>query len=112
MKLMPKKIGNLFSKFPLGSQRKKGKDARVVVKYFNPSGTSKWLITEGEQLKDGDWLMYGYFYIFGWDWGYVKLSELEDFINPHGEEIERDLYIGYPTISEALSLSSYRQRYA
>ena len=86
MKLMTKELEEKFKKYPLYSQDGKGKDAEIVVKYFNPYGRGTWLITEGEQQEDGDWLFFGYCHIFCWEWGYVSLSELESV-----GYIERDL---------------------
>ena len=86
MKLMTKELEEKFKKYPLYSQDGKGKDAEIVVRYFNPYGRGTWLITEGEQQEDGDWLFFGYCHIFCWEWGYVSLSELESV-----GYIERDL---------------------
>lgn len=44
---------------PIGSKDGQGKNAKVIVKYFNPCGAGTWLITEGEKLDNGDWLLYG-----------------------------------------------------
>lgn len=88
MKLMPKELEERFKQYPLYSQECKGFDAKVVVKYFNPYGHGTWLITEGEKQADGDWLLFGYCNIFCWEWGYVRLSELESV-----GILERDLSI-------------------
>lgn len=87
MKLMTKEIENKLKKSPLYSTDGQGKQANVIVKYFNPYGAGTWLITEGNQLPDGDWELYGYAHISDWEWGYVLLSELESL-----GTIERDLY--------------------
>ena len=78
---------------PLYSKESQGKDAEVLVKYFNPYGAGTWLITEAERQEDGDWLLFGYCCIFEWEWGYVLLSELQNLKLPFGLGIERDLYI-------------------
>lgn len=88
MKLMTKELEEKFKKYPFYSQDGKGKDAEIVVKYFNPYGSGTWLITEGEKQDDGDWLFFGYCHIFCWEWGYVSLSELQSV-----GYIERDLYL-------------------
>lgn len=93
MKLMTKELEKKFEQFPLYSQDGKGLDAKVVVKYFNPTGSGTWLITEGEKQKNGDWLFFGYCHIFEWEWGYVTLNELQDFRGQFGLGIERDLYL-------------------
>ena len=88
MKLMTKELEEKFKRYPLYSQDGKGKDAKIVVKYFNPFGIGTWLITEGEKQEDGDWLFFAYCHIFCWEWGYITLSELESV-----GYIERDLYL-------------------
>lgn len=101
MQLMTKEIEKRLSRYPLGSQESKDLNAKVIVKYFYPYGRSKWLITEGEKLENGDWQMFGYFHVldleWGWEWGYVWLSDLEAIQVPlffgYGK-IERDRYIG------------------
>lgn len=92
MKLLTKEIEEKLFNAPLGSTDGKGKDAEVIVKFFNPTGAGTWLITEGEKQEDGDWLLYGYCHIFEWEWGYVSLSEIESVNLPYGLKIERDLY--------------------
>lgn len=92
MKLLTKKIEEQLTKYPFGSQDGKGRNAKVVVKYFNPCGAGTWLITEGERQPDGDWLLFGYCHIFEWEWGYVSLNELQSVKGPLGLGIERDLH--------------------
>lgn len=94
MKLVTRKIANLFRTHPLGSQRRKKENAEVLAKYFDPYGTGTWLITEARQLSDGDWLMYGYFKTFsGWHWDYIQLSDLNRMNDYYYYQVERDLYI-------------------
>lgn len=88
MQLMTKELEKRFEKFPLYSQDGKGDEAIIAVKYFNPFGSGTWLITEGEKQEDGDWMFFGYCHIFEWEWGYVRLSELEKI-----GFIEKDLYL-------------------
>ena len=92
MLLMTKELEKQLSKYPIGSQDGKGMNAEVIVKYFNPCGAGTWLITEGEKQENGDWLFFGYCYLFEWEWGYVMLSELESVTLPFGLSIERELY--------------------
>ena len=88
---MTKELEEKFKAFPFCSQDGKGKDAVIAVKYFNPFGSGTWLITEGEKQEKLliKILFFGYCHIFCWEWGYVRLSELESV-----GCIERDLYIG------------------
>ena len=68
-------------------------DSIVLVKYFNPCGAGTWLITEAELQDDGNWLLFGYYHISCFEWGYLMLSELQNLKLPFGLTIERDLYI-------------------
>lgn len=93
MKLMTKEVEHRLERSPIYSKEKQLLDAQVAVKFFNPTGAGTWLITEGEKQEDGDWLLYGYITLgFGWEWGYVLLSELQSFRGLFGLGIERDLY--------------------
>lgn len=92
MKLMTKEIEKKLNRYPLYSQDGKGEEAEVVVKYFNPIGVGTWLITEGQQLDNGDWELFGYCNLFEWEWGTILLSELENLNLPYGMKIERDLH--------------------
>lgn len=91
MKLLTKEIISKFEKHPFGSQEEKGMDAEVLVKYFNPCGTGTWLITEAECVGD-DWRLFGYCYLFEWEWGFLMLSELESLRLPFRLTIERDIH--------------------
>jgi len=94
MKLLTKELEKRLAARPHRSQDGKGKDAEVIVKFFNPMGAGTWLITEGEKQDGGDWLLYGYCHIFEWEWGTVMLSELQSLRLPFGLGIERDMYTG------------------
>ena len=93
MELLTEEIIERFKKYPLYSQDGKGKNSLVLVKYFNPVGDGKWLITEAEKTESGDWLLFGYCHINCFEWGYILLSELQNLKLPFGLTIERDLYI-------------------
>lgn len=96
MKLITKEIEKLFEKYPIGSQEELLGEAKVIVKFFNPTGAGTWIITEGNKMEDGDYEMFGYCNL-GDDecaeLGYVYLSELEDLDLPLGLKVERDLYL-------------------
>lgn len=93
MELMTNELAEKLKKHPLYSHDGEGFEAEVVVKYFNAFGAGTWLITEGTKEENGDWLFFGYCHIHEWEWGYVRLSELEQ-INRSTIPalIERDLY--------------------
>ena len=59
MQLMTAEIEKALKKNPLYSQDGKGRDSKIVVKYFGGSAAT-WLITEGEPEPGGDWLLYGF----------------------------------------------------
>ena len=93
MVLFTKAIMEKLKRRPLYSTDGQGMKAEVVVKIFNPYGSGTWLITEGEQQENGDWLLYGYCHIHEWEWGYVLKSELENIrIGPYGLRLEREKY--------------------
>ena len=96
MELWTKELEQKALEHALYSQDGKGKQAKVLVKYFNPYGAGTWLITEAEKQENGDWLLFGYCHILEWEWGYVLLSEIQNtkvnvFVCKLG--LERDLYI-------------------
>lgn len=96
MKLITKELEKIFEKYPLGSQDGLGGKAKVIAKFFNPTGAGTWLITEAEKLENGDYEMFGYCHL-GDDemaeFGYVCLSELQNLKLPFGLTVERDLYM-------------------
>ena len=93
-KLITKDVLKKFEKYPIGSQDGKGRDAKVLVKFFGGYAAT-WLITEGSPWENGDYELYGYITLDGydWEWGYVLLSELQSLrLPPFGLPIERDMY--------------------
>lgn len=106
MKLITKELEKEFEKYPLKSQDGLMGKAKVVAKFFNPTGAETWLITEGSKLENGDYEMFGYCHSgddLMAEFGYVYLSELEQIKLPFGLGIERDLYIDKDiTILEAM----------
>ena len=96
MELWTEELEQKTINFQLYSQKNKGKQSKVLVKYFNPYGAGTWIITEAEKQENGDWLFFGYCYIHEWEWGYALLSELQATkVNVYGLKLglERDLYI-------------------
>lgn len=96
MKLMTKELEKLFEKYPLGSQEELGGKAKLLVKYFNPTGVGTWFITEGNKLENGDYEMFGYCHLGDDEMaelGYVMLSQLEELKLPFGLTVERDMYL-------------------
>ena len=60
MKLITKELEKLFEKYPIGSQDGLAGKAKVIAKFFNPTGVGTWIITEGNKLENGDYEMFGY----------------------------------------------------
>ena len=80
----------------------KGLEAEVLVKYFNPCGAGTWLITEAEREGD-DWRLFGYCYIYEWEWSYLMLSDLQNLRLPFGLTIERDIYTNGKYVKDFIS---------
>lgn len=96
MELMTEELKKKFEKYPIGSQEELLGKAKVIAKYFNPTGVGTWLITEADKLPNGDYEMFGYCHLGDDDMaeiGYVMLSDLQNLKVHLGLTIERDLYI-------------------
>ena len=103
MKLLPKEIREQLPL--LYSQDGKGGKAVAYAKYFTPSSSWSWYITEGEPVlsESGTEIDYKFFaLVFGHEkeLGYVLLSELEEVRGPMGLPIERDLHFKPKTLEE------------
>ena len=103
MKLLTKELREKL--LPLYSQDGKGGKAVVYVKYFTPSSSWSWFITEGEPVlsESGTEIDFKFFgLVFGHEkeLGYVLLSELEEVRGPMGLPIERDLHFKPKTLEE------------
>ena len=91
VKLITREIESKLKEFPIHSQGNTPiPDQYVICKYFYPRGTATWLVLEGEELPDGDWEFFGACYIYEWEFGYFRLSELTKFKDNWGLGIERD----------------------
>ena len=93
MKLLTAEVIRKLEKHPFGSQASKGDNAQVLVKFFG--GAYTFLVTEGEKQEDGNWVFFGKMnHGWGWEWGYVTLSEIENTkVPPFGLGLERDMYL-------------------
>lgn len=101
MKLITKQIEKLLAKYPLYSQDGKGSEAVAVCKFFQPNGSYTWYVTEGEKQEDGDWRFFGLVEnIYGKEFGYFTLKELESIRLPFGLRIERDIYFEPTKLNE------------
>ena len=103
MKLLTKEIE---SKIPAlyANENKKPEDTPIIVKFFNPTGSWTWYVTEGQKQPDGNWLFFGYVRGMDNELGYFQLNELQSFRGQFGLGIERDLHFGYKhTLAEAMA---------
>lgn len=84
MKLLTKEIQERLKKeAPLYSKDGKGKNAEVICRLYIPD-VAEYLVTEGEEQPDGDWLLFSYGKIHFWEWGYISLNEVENIRLPDG----------------------------
>lgn len=98
MKLMTKAIEEMFRK--TGSQEDEGKDAKIILKIFNPYGHATWYCTEYDPEQR---LLFGFASMFGDyndEWGYTSLDELVNVQPIPGLFLERDAHFDYPKVSE------------
>jgi len=87
MKLLTEEIRAILP--ALGSQEH-AKDPTVYVKFFSPDIGWTWYATEGEP-EGRDFLFFGYVRGFVGEWGYFRLSELQQACGGFGLAVERDL---------------------
>jgi len=95
MKLITEQLEKELAKYPLYSQDGKGKDAKVLAKFFLQSFTWYVLEFDGQDtffgiVINGDCSEYGYF----------SLKELESVRGMWGLGVERDLYFNPTTIAD------------
>ena len=97
MQLMTKEIEKLASKYPLQSQDGKGLDARIIVKFFDPTGSWTWYATEYDPEHQE---FFGYVSGHDNELGYFTLAELQSVKCAFGLGIERDLYFNNKTVKD------------
>jgi len=91
MKLLTKEITKKLEKTRYHKDKFIPKDAPVLARFFNPTGSGTWSVLEGEKLPNNDWRFFGVVDI-GQDkeYGYFNLSQLEEIKGSFGLGIERD----------------------
>ena len=107
MKLLTQEIIGRLPK-PGSQEGKDPKDVRVIVKFFDPTGSWTWYVVDGEQREDGDWEFFGFVRGFENELGCFTLRELE-----HAKDglrglqalpIERDTGFGFKhTLAEVMA---------
>ena len=93
MKLLTDEIKNALPKLG-ATENTSCDDKEFVCKFFNPMGDWTWLVAEGEEQEDGDWLFFGLVKGFEEEWGYFSLRGLECVDVGFGLGIERDIMFG------------------
>lgn len=98
MQLLTKEIRGKLPKLGFG-EKTHGLDARIVVKFFDPTGSWTWYASE----FDGEDTFFGLVDGFEKELGYFSLRELENTPVRMGLGIERDRFFGYShTLREML----------
>lgn len=100
MKLLTQEIKNKLPKL-YANENKKPEDIKIIVKFFDPTGSWTWYATEGEQQGD-DFIFFGFVRGFDNELGYFSLKELQSIKGRFGLGIERDLYFGKHTLAEVM----------
>lgn len=102
MMLLTKEIRKQLPK--LTTTDGQGRDAVVIVKFFDPCGSWTWYATEGEPILDDDgnevdFHFFGLVDGFEAELGTFSLNELASVRNAFGLGIERDMYFGQKPLS-------------
>ena len=71
-------------------------------KFCTPDAGWTWLVTEGSEQEDGDWLLFGYVIGLEEELGYFSLSEIAGIRGPLLLPVERDLWFQPGPIDEVL----------
>lgn len=82
-------------------------EMKIVVKFFDPTGSWTWYVIEGKKLENGDWEFFGLVRGHEAELGYFLLSELvgakQGLTGLRGLPIERDMHFGMEhTLAEAM----------
>lgn len=80
------------------TEGKKPEEIRVVVKFFDPTGSWTWYATE----FDGKDTFFGFVRGFENELGYFSLSELQSVKGPFGLGIERDKFFDKHMLAEVM----------
>lgn len=75
MKMITKEIERELMRHPICSQDGLMGDAKLIVKFFDPSSAWTWYVTEGEPFGN-DWRFFGLVRGDEWEWGYFMLSQI------------------------------------
>jgi hypothetical protein len=98
MDLLPRKIEMVI---PALYTQEQSEDPIAYVKFFDPTGSFTWFVTEGEWQGNGDFLFFGRVDGFERELGYFSLRELQSVRGRLGLGIERDLWFKPTPLSQA-----------
>ena len=94
----------LKEKLPALYAQENESDPMVYIKYFDPTGSWTWYVTEGEETSDDDFLFFGFVVGDFPELGYFTLRELEtakkNCTGIQALPLERDLYFSPCRLSE------------
>ena len=96
MKLL---TAELLDKLPPFGTTERDKNAKAIVKFFNPCGAGTWWAFE---FNHEERVFFGVAEIHEREMGYFSLDELKDYVGPAGLGIERDLYYEPQTMAEIM----------
>ena len=99
MDLLPEELRKALP--PLYSQESSS-SPMAWIKFFTPDAGWTWLVTEGSEEEDGDWLLFGYVIGLEEEWGCFSLSEIAGIRGPLQLPVERDLWFQPGPIDEVL----------
>ena len=101
MELLPQ---DLKKQIPALYSQENTKDPIIYCKFFDPTGSWTWYVTEGEEQENGDFLFFGLVVGFESELGYFSLQELKDakrgMTGIQVSPIERDLQFVSCKLSE------------
>lgn len=101
MQLLTEELKN---QIPALYSQENEKDPIVYCKFFDPTGSWNWYVTEGEETDNDDFLFFGFVIGFDAELGYFTLSQLQiakkGLSGLRALPIERDLYFFPCKLSE------------
>lgn len=101
MKLITKELAKNIPKL---RATEKQDDPVIHLKFFDPTGSWNWYVTEAEEQEPGHWVFFGLVDGFELELGYFSLDELieakKGITGIRALPIERDLYFKPKRLSE------------
>ena len=104
MKLLTKEIQQKLPKL-YTTEGVPAENKKFICKFFTPWSNWTWYVVEGQYMADiNDWEFFGLVDGHEKEWGYFRLSELEELKGPAGLRIERDLHFRSMDYAELLQV--------